>query len=130
MILVDSSVWIDQIRGVRNAAMEKLAALADHEPLLVGDLVLLEVLPGARDDAHAANIERALKRFVRVSLLTPELAVTAAQNFRMLRKLGITVRRTVELIIGTFCIEHRHRLLHADRDFEPMERHLGLIAVN
>ena len=108
----------------------KLAWLADREPLLLGDLVLLEVLQGARSDAHAADIERWLRRFVRVSLLTPDLAIRTARNLRTLRKLGITVRRTVDLIIGTFCIEQGHTLLHGDRDFEPMQRHLGLVAVN
>ena len=127
MILVDSSVWIAQIRGVRNAATVALAALADREPLLVGDIVLLEVLQGARDEVHAARIERALRRYVLVSLLTPQLASAAARNYRRLRALGVTIRKTADLIIGTFCIEHGHRLLHTDRDFEPMQRHLGLI---
>ena len=129
MILVDSSVWIAQIRGLRTPATATLAALADREPLLVGDLVLLEVLHGARDEAHAARIERALRRYVVAPLLTPELAIRAARNFRRLREVGVTIRKTADLIIGTFCIEYGHRLLHADRDFEPMQRHLGLIAV-
>ncbi len=129
MILVDSSVWIAQIRGLRTEATAALAALADREPLLLGDIVLLEVLQGARDEAHAARIERALRRYLIVSLLTPELAASAARNYRKLRALGVTIRKTVDLVIGTFCIEYGHRLLHADRDFEPMQRHLGLVAV-
>jgi predicted nucleic acid-binding protein len=129
MILVDSSVWIAQIRGLRTEATAALVALADRETLLVGDIVLLEVLQGARDEDHAEWIERALRRYLMVSLLTPELAASAARNYRKLRTLGVTIRKTPDLIIGTFCIERGHRLLHADRDFEPMQRHLGLIAV-
>jgi predicted nucleic acid-binding protein len=127
MILVDSSVWIAQIRGVRNAATATLIALSDREPLLLGDIVLLEVLQGAKDDAHAAKIERALRRYIVVSLLTPQLASSAARNYRRLRAVGVTIRKTADLIIGTFCIEHGHQLLHTDRDFEPMQRHLGLM---
>ena len=128
MILVDSSVWIAHLRGTTTPATMKLEAAAAREPLLVGDLILLEVLQGARDDAQAARIERALREYAIVSLLDDRLAAQAARNYRRLRDLGITIRKTADVIIGTFCIEHRHSLLHEDRDFEPMERHLGLKA--
>ena len=75
---------------------------------------------------HAARIERALRSFEIVSLLGDDLASKAARNYRKLRGLGITIRKTAGLIIGTYCIEHGHTLLHADRDFAPMEKHLGL----
>lgn len=127
MILVDSSVWIAQLRGLRTPATAKLEAAASRELLLVGDLILLEVLQGARDDAHAQRIERGLRRYTLVPLLDSELAPRAAQNYRKLRELGITIRKTVDIIIGAFCIEHRHSLLHDDRDFAPMEEHLGLM---
>ena len=127
MILVDSSVWIAQLRGLRTPATAKLEAAASRELLLVGDLILLEVLQGARDDAHAQRIERGLRRYTLVPLLDSELAPRAAQNYRKLRELGITIRKTADIIIGTFCIEHRHSLLHDDRDFAPMEEHLGLM---
>lgn len=128
MILVDSSVWIAHLRGTTTPATIKLEAVAAREPLLVGDLILLEVLQGARDDAQAARIERALREYAIVSLLDERLAAQAARNYRRLRGLGITIRKTADIIIGTFCIEHRHSLLHEDRDFEPMEKHLGLKA--
>lgn len=128
MILVDSSVWIAYLRGATTPATMKLDAAAAREPLLVGDLILLEVLQGARDDSQAARIERALREYAIVSLLDDGLAAQAARNYRRLRDLGITIRKTADIIIGTFCIEHRHSLLHEDRDFEPMERHLGLKA--
>jgi len=93
----------------------------------VGDLILLELLEGARDDAHARDIERGLRRYTVVPLLDPDLALRAARNYRKLRELGITIRKTADIIIGTFCIEHRHALLHEDRNFAPMEEHLGLL---
>lgn len=126
MILIDSSVWIAHLRGATTPATIKLDAAAAREPLLVGDLILLEVLQGARDDAQASRIERALREYAIVSLLDDQLAAQAARNYRRLRNLGITIRKTADIIIGTFCIEHRHSLLHEDRDYEPMEKHLGL----
>ncbi|MBI2739415.1 MAG: PIN domain nuclease [Rhodospirillales bacterium] len=128
MILVDSSVWIAHLRGRTTPATTRLEAAAEREPLLVGDLILLEVLQGARDNGQAARIERALREYAIVSLLDDRLAAQAARNYRHLRDLGITVRKTADIIIGTFCIEHGHSLLHEDRDFEPMEKHLGLKA--
>lgn len=128
MILVDSSVWIAHLRGETTSATTKLEAAAEREPLLVGDLILLEVLQGARDNAQAARIERALREYAIVSLLDDRLAAQGARNYRRLRGLGITIRKTADIIIGTFCIEHGHSLLHEDRDFEPMEKHLGLKA--
>ena len=126
MILVDSSVWISHLRGATTPATMKLEAAAAREPLLVGDLILLEVLQGARDDTQATRIERALREYAIVSLLDDRLATQAARNYRRLRDLGITIRKTADIIIGTFCIEHHHSLLHEDRDFEPMAKHLGL----
>lgn len=127
MILVDSSVWIAHLRGQQTPATARLEAVAGGEPLLIGDLILLEVLQGARDETHAARIERGLRRYAIVPLLDAALAPRAARNYRKLRELGITIRKTADIIIGTFCIEHNHSLLHDDRDFAPMEEHLGLM---
>jgi predicted nucleic acid-binding protein len=107
----------------------KLDAVAASEPLLVGDLILLEVLQGARNEAHATRIERALRQYSVVPLLGGDLAPRAARNYRRLRDIGITIRKTADVIIATFCIEHDHALLHDDRDFAPMEKHLGLKVV-
>jgi len=127
MILVDSSVWIAHLVGRATPETAKLEDAAAREPLLVGDLILLEVLQGARTEAHAARIERALRQFAVVPLLGEDMASKAARNYRRLRALGVTVRKTADIIIGTFCIEHGHALLHADRDFTPMQKHLGLV---
>ncbi len=129
MILVDTSVWIARLRGRRSQATAKLEVAALREPLLIGDLILLEVLQGARNETHAARIERGSRSYALARLLDAELASQAARNYRKLRQLGITIRKTADLIIGTFCIEHRHSLLHEDRDFAPMEQHLGLKVV-
>jgi predicted nucleic acid-binding protein len=129
VILVDSSVWIAHLRGSLTPATAKLEVAVTTEPILVGDLILLEVLQGARDEAHAARIERGLRRFEVVPLLDSDLAARAARNYRELRDMGITIRKTADIIIGTFCIERRCSLLHDDRDFASMEQHLGLVAV-
>jgi predicted nucleic acid-binding protein len=114
------------LRGLQTQATAKLEAAAAQEPLLVGDLILLEVLQGARDEAHAARIERGLRQYVIVPLCGVDLAPRVARNYRTLRDLGVTIRKTADLVIGTFCIQHHHRLLHDDRDFSLMEQHLGL----
>jgi predicted nucleic acid-binding protein len=129
MTLVDSSVWIDQFNQIPNPAVERLRALVTEGPLLVGDLILCEVLQGFRSEAQAQLVERALGQYQIVALSNPELAIKAAANYRLLRRRGITIRKTIDIIIGTFCIERGHALLHSDRDFEPMERFLGLQAV-
>lgn len=126
MIVVDSSVWIAYFRAADSAATRKLDTLDLDVGLLVGDIVLLEVLRGARSTAHARQIEEALRRFDIAPMLGERLAIKAAENYRFLRGLGITIRASPDLIIGTYCIEYGHVLLHDDRDFEPMHEHLGL----
>ena len=129
MILVDSSVWIDLLNNVITEPVARLRQLIPNSPILVGDLILCEVLQGLRTEAQARLVERSLGRFEAVSLLDPALAVKTAANYRFLRRQGVTVRKTIDLIIGTFCIECGHTLLHNDRDFEPMENLLGLQTV-
>lgn len=127
MILVDSSVWIDHLRNTVTRQVSHLRALiSEDEELLVGDLILCEVLQGLGTDTEAQLVEAALREFEIVSLVDAELAVKAAANYRSLRGRGFTIRRTIDLIIGTFCIERGHALLHDDRDFGPMEQFLGL----
>lgn len=130
MIVVDSSVWIDYFNGRTTPQVQKLTTLLGQTELLVGDLILCEVLRGARSDTHARDLAKGLAEFDCVSMLDPELAVVAAANYRKLRGLGVTVRKTVDLVIGTCCLEHKYELLHADRDFDAMETHLGLRVVH
>ena len=126
MILVDTSILIGWLRDEQSEKVSFLQKTQKPEEILIADVVLLEMLQGARDDIHAAKIQRLLSRFENVELLNWDIAVKAARNFRLLRNLGITIRKANDLIIGTFCIEHGHLLLHNDRDFLPMVQHLGL----
>lgn len=91
-------------------------------------MILLEVLQGTRDDRHAEQIARRLAQFPIASMLDASLAAKAASNYRVLRQLGITIHKAADLIIGTYCLEFDHQLLHNDRDFDPMVTHLGLQA--
>jgi predicted nucleic acid-binding protein len=126
VILVDSSVWIDHLRNAVTRPVSHLRSLISRDELLVGDLILCEILQGLRTDTEARLVEEALREFEVVSLVGPELAVKAAANYRFLRSRGFTIRRTIDLMIGTFCIERGHSLLHGDRDFSPMAQYLGL----
>lgn len=126
MIPLDSSVWVDHLRNTVMRPVSYLRSLISQEEVLVGDLILCEVLQGLRNDAEAMLVEEALREFEVVSLVDSELAVKAAANYRFLRGRGFTVRKTIDLIIGTFCIERGHYLLQSDRDFAPMARFLGL----
>jgi hypothetical protein len=126
MILVDSSVWIDYFNGNTTPQTEALERLLGVQPLLVGDIILGEVLQGFGSDAEFEQALLAFGHFEQVSLLTPALAVQSARNSRTLRRLGITVRKTIDIFIATYCIEHRDSLLHSDQDFLPFEQHLGM----
>jgi predicted nucleic acid-binding protein len=127
VIAVDSSVWIAHFRNVMSRQVALLRSLFGREELLVGDVVLLEVLRGARDERHATRLARDMRDFKIVPMLGDVIAVQAARNSRALRAIGFTIRASADLIIGTYCIEHGHVLLHDDRDFEPMRQHLGLL---
>ena len=129
MILVDSSVWIDYFRGTITAQTEKLDWLLGHEPLAIGDLMLTEVLQGFDNERDFNHARQMLTSLTVVELGGREIAVQAAKNFRVLRRLGVTSRKTIDTVIATRCIESGYDLLHSDRDFEPFARHLGLRAV-
>lgn len=126
MIVVDSSVWIAHMCNTATEAVLKLRSLDHPDEIIVGDLVLLEVLQGAIDDRDAMRIESHLRKFRIERMLDDELATKAARNYRALRGHGVTVRKTIDTIIATFCIEREHVLLHDDRDFDLMQVHLGL----
>jgi predicted nucleic acid-binding protein len=126
MIVVDSAVWINFFNGTRTDEVEQLKELLGRQPLLVGDLMLLEVLQGVRSEREAQRVEAALRQFDLAPMVGPDLAVQGAANDRRLRRHGVTLRKTIDLVIGTFCIAHDHALLTSDRDFVPMAEHLGL----
>lgn len=130
MILVDSSVWIDFLRGKPTPQAEWLDRHLDVEVLAVGDLILAEVLQGVRDDRRFDEARRLLGQLEQIVVGGTALAVEAARNYRRLRAAGVTVRGTVDVLIATRCLADGLRLLHGGRDFDAFERHLGLRVVH
>ncbi len=126
MILVDSSVWIDYFNGTVTAQTNELDDLLAREPLVIGDLILTEVLQGFADEAEFKKARGLLTSLTVRTLGGQDVALKAAGNFRALRKLGFTVRKTIDCIIATWCIEGGCALLHNDGDFDPFAKHLGL----
>jgi predicted nucleic acid-binding protein len=130
MILVDSTVWIDFFNGRITPQTDYLADMIANQPILVGDIILGEILQGFKNEMHCEKALDALVRFQQVSLVTPELAVQSARYYRALRTRGITVRKTIDCFIATFCIVMEHDLLHSDKDFDSFEQHLGLRVIH
>ncbi len=126
MILVDSSVWIDYFRGTPTPQTDTLDALLGNEPLVTGDLILTEVLQGFASERDFNMARKLLTSLDMVNLAGRDIAIQAARNFRALRALGITVRKTIDTIIATRCIESGFMLLYSDKDFDPFVQHLGL----
>jgi predicted nucleic acid-binding protein len=126
VILVDSSVWIDYFRGSSTAETDQLDRLLGRQPLATGDLMLTEVLQGFANDRDFNQARKLMTSLVIVDLAGEEIAIRAARNFRKLRALGITVRKTIATLIATRCIENDLPLLYSDRDFDPFVAHLGL----
>ena len=130
MILVDSSVWIDYFKGVVTPQTQRLDKLLGHELLAVGDLMLTEVLQGFAKERDFSEAKKLLTSLIVVELGGQEIAIQAARNFRALRNLGVTVRKTIDTIVAARCIASGYDLLHNDRDFEPFVIHLGLRIVS
>jgi predicted nucleic acid-binding protein len=126
MIFVDSSVWVDYFNGRQCAETDYLDIVLGQQPIAIGDLVLIEVLQGFKNDRDY-NIARELLTSLTVfTLCGQKTAIKSADNFRLLRKKGVTVRKTIDVLIATFCIENNLSLLHSDKDFEPFHEHLKL----
>ena len=126
MILVDSSVWIDFFNGVPTPETDRLDALLGQDDVATGDLILVEVLQGIRNDSDFRAVKRALSEFPSFDLLGRERAARVAMRYRRLRRNGVTVRKTVDVVIASFCVDEGIRLLFSDRDFRPMVKYLGL----
>jgi len=127
--LVDSSVWVDYFRGVVTPQTDKLDVMARAHRLAIGDLIVTEVLQGFRDDEAFERARKSFDKLVLIELGGYRIALQAAKNYRALKALGITVRKTIDTFIATKCIEDGFSLLHSDRDFEPFVKHLGLKSV-
>ncbi len=126
MILVDSSVWIDYFRSADTPQVALLDSFFGRSPLAVGDLIAAEVLQGVRDEREFKLVKKTLEAFEHINLVGYDLAIKASENYRSLRAMGITIRKTIDTLIATRCIEDGLTLLHADRDFLPFSEHLGL----
>ena len=129
MVLADTSVWIDYFNGVSNWQTERLDLLLDTEPVALGDLILTEVLQGFRSDTDFRKAQTFLAELPFYELGGYAVCLQAARNYRALRAKGTTIHKTIDVIIGTACIEWSFQLLHNDRDFDPLHDVLGLQVV-
>ena len=130
MTIVDTTVWVDYLRGIPSLHAEWLESYLAVERLGLTDLILCEVLQGVRSDALFAAVQEELLRFEVHETGTIELAIESAANYRRLRAAGLTIRRTIDCLIATFCLIEGHSLLHNDRDYDPFEKYLGLKVVH
>jgi len=128
VIVVDSSVWIDFFNGAQTSEVERLDAVLGITPVAVGDLIVVEVLQGFRSDRDVVAARQLFRSLPLLAMLGPQNAYKAAKNYRALRSRGITVRKTIDGIIATACIEANLPLLFSDRDFLPYVEYLGLEA--
>ena len=129
MILVDTSVWIDYFNGAVTPATERLDNLLGSEPLFIGDLILAEVLQGFSDKREFEQAKIMLTSLTVIDICGKHIAIRVAEHFRTLRRRGVTVRKTMDTVIATRCIEDGYELLHNDRDFDPFVKYLGLRSV-
>lgn len=126
MIIVDTSVWIDYFNAVRSSQTKVLDSRLGKELFGVGDLILTEVLQGFREDAEYRRVKNDLLSLEIISMFNSKRAIRCADRYRTLRKKGITIRRTVDVIIASYCIDEGHTLLFSDKDFIPFVEHFGL----
>jgi predicted nucleic acid-binding protein len=126
MILVDSSVWIDYFNGKKTSQTDWLDSALGNKPIIIGDLILTEVLQGFQSGNDFRKAKKILLEFPFMEMVGQNMAIKSAANYRFLRKKGVTVRKTIDVMIGTFCIYYHFSLLHDDRDFDPIEKYLKL----
>ena len=130
MVIVDTTVWVDYLRGVHNRETDYFDREVGRRRFGLTDLILCETLQGIPDERSFVRVLRDLRRFELFETGSAETAVEAARNYRRLRQRGHTVRKTIDCLIATFCILQGHSLLHRDRDFDPFEHFLGLNVVH
>jgi len=130
VVIVDTTVWVDYLNGISTPEVEWFDRESERQRLGLLDLTVCEVLQGVSTDAAAARVLRTLRRFQIFDTGGIALAEAAARTYRSLRARGRTVRKTIDYLVATFCLEHSHTLLHRDRDFDPFEDVLGLQVVH
>ena len=126
MIVVDTSVWVPFFNGVRNTQTTTLLSLLGNRKVIVGDVILTEVLQGFRSQRDYESAKRLMTRVPAEEMLGEQAAIAAADSYRLLRRRGITIRKTIDVIIATHCVREGHTLLHDDRDFTLAAPVLGL----
>jgi predicted nucleic acid-binding protein len=130
MVIVDTTVWIDYLRGLRNKETEYFDREVGRQRFGLTDLILCETLQGVGDENTFARVLRELRKFEVFETGSQELAIEAARNFGNLRRRGRTVRKTIDCLIATFCLRQGHSLLHRDRDYDYFEDFLGLTVIH
>lgn len=126
MIVADTSTWIDYVKGIESLQTSILDYELEHSKIITGDIIITEFLQGFREEKDYETAKQMMESLEYHDFLGKEIAIQATQNYRILKKSGIIVRKTIDVIIATFCIENRFELIHNDRDFDPMEEYLGL----
>ena len=129
MILVDTSVWIDYFNGLESKETNMLDTALVDGVVAIGDVILLEILQGFRSDKDYNRAKKTLATLDQYEMLGHSMVAKCANNYRALRKKGITIRKTADIIIATFCIDNKFPLLFSDRDFIPLVKHLKLVSV-
>lgn len=126
MVVVDTSVWIDYLRGASTPQVELLEEVFETDRIVIGDLIITELMQGFRYKKDIAKANELINTLEYMDFVGREIAEKSAENFRLIRKKGFTIRKTIDVIIGTFCIKNGFWLLHNDRDFDPLEKYLNL----
>jgi predicted nucleic acid-binding protein len=126
MILIDTSAWIEYFQGGTPSVVRKIETCLQEEDVAIGDLIYCEIMQGLYSDADRRQVDDLLSGLPRFEMVGFEMAGKAAANYRLLRTKGVTVRKTIDVLIGTFCAEHDLTLVHNDRDFDLMAKHIGL----
>jgi predicted nucleic acid-binding protein len=130
LVIIDTAVWIDYLRGTENPETDWLDSELTRQRLGLTDLILCEVLQDIRSPGMFTRVSDELLTFHLFQSCGKDLAIEPALNYRKLRNQGHTVRRTIDCLIATFCLQTGHELLHRDRDFDPFEKALGLRVIN
>ena len=126
MVIIDTSAWIEYLRDGQRSVVQKVQSCLDRELVGIGDLVYCELMQGIRSPRHRRKLRDLLLRLPRFDMVGFEIAAKSARNYRLLRSRGVTVRKTIDVLIGTFCAENDLQLVHHDRDFDRMAPHIGL----
>ncbi len=129
MILVDTSIWIDYFNGIENKETNILDIALIDGTVAIGDIIVMEILQGFRSDEDYNKAKKSLATLEQHEMFGKSMVVKCADNYRALRKRGITIRKTADVIIASFCIDNKIPLLFSDRDFMPFVKHLNLISV-